>query len=72
MALDHPDPEGHLTDLTISELRDQRDSLQRRLDNWSESGDYWDGLKLADQQQVRFLDRILEPWGEGPIAEDGN
>lgn len=50
----HPDPEGHLTDITISALRDLRDLL-KTVDDPDEYMVDWVG---------RALNNILEPWGE--------
>ena len=71
MALDHPDPEGHLTDLTISALRDLRDTVLKDLST-SVQGEWGDGWDDALKYYLPVLNNILEPWGEGPIAEDGN
>ena len=59
----HPDPEGHLTDLTISAIRDLRDKFLHDLSTPVESewGDGWDG---AIKEYLPTLNSILEPWGE--------
>jgi len=61
MSLNHPDPEGHLTDITITELVKFRDWMA-------------DTAKANDDVQLAVmlirLDAILEPWGEAPITDD--
>lgn len=60
MTYPHPDPEGHLTDLTVSALRDLRDDLR--------------ALEPAPGHRVILtviarLDSLLTPWGEGPTDD---
>ncbi len=58
---DHPDPEGHLTDLTISALRDLRDDLMGAP---APTSTFIAGERTAEVRVARLLDAILEPWGE--------
>ena len=65
MPHEHPDPEGHLTDLTITALVKLRDDLPVV----SEDGEYWAGHRVATLYVRRALNEILEPWGEGPTDD---
>jgi hypothetical protein len=71
MSLQHPDPEGHLTDITISAIRDLRDAQLRIVENalqLKSPGPYY--TRLVAQDVVAALDAILEPWGEATITDD--
>ena len=66
MPHEHPDPEGHLTDLTITELRDLRDEA------WHDflekppgaESEFSKGYNAALKEYLPWLNSILEPWGE--------
>jgi hypothetical protein len=65
MSHQHPDPEGHLTDITISAIRDLRDALLKAARS----------IAMDDHEAYRCedvasdLNAILEPWGEGSIND---
>lgn len=74
MSLAHPDPEGHLTDVTISAIRDLRNKLRASSAKYSELAEALNlgrayGFAMADRQVADVLDAILEPWGEGPTDD---
>lgn len=78
MSLAHPDPEGHLTDLTITALVKLRDehlaSYNDALEQYKQAieahddhgANTWGAFVLSDSGLLESLNEILEPWGEGP------
>jgi len=60
MSLAHPDPEGHLTDITLTALVRLRDDARNAGPN----------EPYLSQHLVELLDTILEPWGEATITDD--
>ena len=72
MSLAHPDPEGHLTDITLTALVKLRDAI------WNDYKDdpagptlseFSKGYNTALEEYLPWLDAILEPWGEGPTDD---
>jgi hypothetical protein len=71
VSLEHPDPEGHLTDITITELVKLRDAQLRIIKNGyglESPGPYY--TRIVAEATVKALDAILEPWGEATIPND--
>ena len=67
MTVNHPDPEGHLTDLTITKLRDYRDLLVHSIiPMWALEETTVPTARVL-RIVVEHLDAILEPWGEGTV-----
>lgn len=66
----HPDPEGHLTDITISAIRDLRDTHRQMSELLTGSGPIPDLLRKTDASFADALNAILEPWGEATITDD--
>ena len=66
MSHQHPDPEGHLTDITLTALVRLRDALTTSND----PGEYWAGHREVTLRVLSELNTNLEPWGEGKITDD--
>jgi hypothetical protein len=66
MSHQHPDPEGHLTDITISAVRDLRDEMWHDYLEKPPGADseFSKGYDAALKEYLPWLNSILEPWGE--------